>query len=183
MVEGTINYTQTSTNSGTSSIQDYLLGLGTFLVTVLIIWLLCLWIAPKFLDNTNKVLKNKFGPVVGLGILTPIILVISSIILILLGITSSIAILALGVFFLLIAISTSIFAITINNLICQKLKIDKKPIMFGTLIIVSTILWLIELVNYIGPVISIISTILGFGIITYYILFNKNIDKKKDKKD
>ena len=78
-VNGTVNYTEAKTNSPT--IGNYLLALGRFLVTVIIIWLLCLWITPKFLSRTDLVLTKKFPSTIGLGILTPIVIAILSVIL------------------------------------------------------------------------------------------------------
>ena len=78
IVTGDINYTQSKT---TSSIQSYIISLGRFLVTAVIIWLLCLWLAPKFLDRTNYILSKKLPSTIGLGILTPIVLIIVSVIL------------------------------------------------------------------------------------------------------
>ena len=183
IVLGDINYTQITNSS--PSIQSYILALGKFLVTVIIIWLLCLWLTPKFVNQTDLILTNKLPSTICFGILTPIAIMIASVIFLLLGITSSIAVLSLIILFIAYAISSSIFVITINNLICKKLKVEKLISKLGFLILIAVILWLIALIPFIGKVISIIAAILGLGILINGILpsnRNKNFSENKKVK-
>ena len=171
-----------SSGFDSNSTTDYLLSLGTVILNAVMIWLLLLWLAPKFLKNTNKLLLNKILPVIGLGILAPIVLTIISIILLILGLTAPFGMLTLGTLFLLMAISTSIFIITINNIVCDKFKIEKNIVKFATLIGISIVLWLICEIPYIGAIISILVVLIGLGIIVSNLIL-KNIDKtKKEKK-
>lgn len=146
-------------------IQEYILSFGKFVITAIIIWLLCLWLTPKFLKNAHELLSKKLLPVIGYGILTPIIITIAFIVLLLLGITSKVALLGLGLLLLLIAISASIFVIAINLILCEKLKIEKIIQTFGMLIISSTVIWLLTLIPYVGIFLKLIFSILGLGII------------------
>lgn len=181
-VSGSTNFTEKSSeNSDSTSIQDYILSLGTFVATIAIIWLLCLWIAPKFLNNTDKLMTEKLLPVIGFGLLTPIVIAILFIILLILGITSKIALLSLGVLFLLIAISSSISVIGVNNIICNKFKIEKTIVKFEILVASSIVIWLLTLIPYVGGLISFILTILGLGIIVISIIPART-KKKEDKK-
>lgn len=178
-VAGTTNFTEKSATENSTSIQDYLLELGIFVTTVAIIWLICLWLAPKFLNNTNKLLTEKWLPVVGFGLLTPVVITIAFIILLILGITTKIALLSLGILFLLIAISSSISVIGINNIICNKFKIEKTIAKFGILVASSIVIWLLTLIPYVGGLISFVLTILGLGIIIISIIPAKT--KKKEE--
>lgn len=182
IVTGSINYT--SNSSSAPSIQTYILSLGRFLVTVLIIWLLCLWLAPKFLNRSGDIISKKLPSTIGFGILTPIILLIVSAVLLLLGIASTIAGLGLVILFTVCMIGSSIFVIAFNNLICKKLNIEKSIGRFGVLIITAAILWLIALIPVIGGAISIITSILGIGILINGILpSNRNKDFSEDKSE
>ena len=178
IVLGDVNYTQ---SQGTStSIQSYILSLGRFLVTVVIIWLLCLWLAPKFLNRTDLILTKKLPSTIGLGILTPIVLLFVVALLLLINITVTIGTLGLIILFVACAISTSIFVITINNLICKKLNIEKSIGKFGILILTAIILWFIGLIPFVGGVVSIIVAVLGLGIIINGTLpANRNKDFSK----
>ena len=179
-VNGKVNFTQMTTSSNT--IEKYLLSLGTFITTIVLIWLIGLWISPKFIKSCDKLLISKPLPVIGFGLLTPFVLIFAFVLLLLLNITSSIALLLLALLFILIGISTSVFVMTINNLICNKLKIQKTIGIFGMLIVSSIVLWLIALIPYIGSIISFIAVIIGIGIIvSNIVLKNKEAESKKEK--
>lgn len=67
-VKGTVNYNAPKVSpekSIRSIIADYILDLGGFLAFVLIIWLVCLVLAPKFLANTNKYVGKKTLGILG----------------------------------------------------------------------------------------------------------------------
>ncbi len=175
-VMGEIAFKQ-ETHANETTLQNYILSLGTFLATVIIIWLLCLWLTPKFLDKTvNFVTTKKILPVIGFGILTPFVGILLAILLFILGITSTIGLLLLITLFVLIAISTAIFVITINNLVCHKLKVEKTIGKFGILIASAIILWLVSLIPYVGSIIGMVAIVIGLGIILSSLLLK---DKKQ----
>ena len=177
-VYGEANFNKVIANND-STIKDYILSIGTFIATVLIIWLACLWIAPKFLDNTRSLVSKKTLPVIGIGLLTPIVTVIISIILFMIGITAPIGFITLGILFILLAISKSIFTISINNLICNRFKIEKTAGILGTLIASSAVLYLIGLIPYVGSIVNFIVIVIGLGIIIYSV----PVKFKKEKKE
>lgn len=185
-VAGSANFVQSDSDS--ISVQDYILDLGKFVVTVVVIWLLALWLAPKFLNNSTDLIQKKLLPVAGLGILTPIVVIALFVLCILLGITANIAILAFILQIVLLIISLSVFVIAINQVICNKLKIEKRPTQFGTLIITAICFWLISLIPYVGTILEVIFSIIGMGIVVYSIIPKKkekkveSIDKKTDAK-
>lgn len=178
-VSGETKYTEKKIEA--KNIQDYLLSLGTFVSSVVIIWLLCLWLAPKLLENSNKLLVSKTLPVIGLGILTPIAMTVAFVILLLLGITSGIAFLLLASLFILIGISSSMFITAINNIICNKLKIQKTIGIFGMLILSSIVLWLIALIPVVGTLVTFAAVIIGLGIITSNILLKDKEPQSKEQ--
>lgn len=180
-VKGEVKFDQEIV-SNTNTIQDYLLSLGSITATTILVWLLCLWLTPKFLGNTSNLLTKKTLKVIGLGIIAPIILAIASIILIVLGLTTGFGLLVLSALCILIAISTSIFIITINNLVCNKLNITKNIRVFGMLVATSIVLWLIGLIPYVGGIIGFVGVIIGMGIISTNLL-NKNSKNKEPKKE
>lgn len=148
-----------------NSIQDVIMRLGTYVVTIVIIWLLCLWLAPKFLkNNTSLLTTKKILPVIGLGILTPIALFVLGILFFILGITVTLGFVSFLILFGLIMISNAMFIITFNNILCSRLKIEKTMGIFGMLIATSAVLWLVGLIPYVGPVLGFIVSVLGMGI-------------------
>lgn len=189
IVSGSVNYTPTKLSAEKSVqniISDYILDLGCFLVFVIIIWLICLWLTPKFLENTYSYVGKKSLKILGYGLLTLIAIPIACIILILLELTSSFSLLLLALYIIAIVLSKSLFTITANNYLCSKLKINKNSGIFGMLIVSGIIIWVLTQIPYIGGFISFIITILGLGILISSILPKKtsknNLDSKKDIK-
>lgn len=177
-VTGEITYNQAQSGN---SIQSYLISLGTIIATAILVWLVCLWLAPKFVKKENLIDKRNILPEIGLGILTPIVLIVVSLILIVLGITSPFGLWVLALTFILMGLSTSIFVISLNNLVCNKLKIEKNIGKFGMLIVTAAVLWLIGLIPYVGMIFGVIVVIIGLGIIVYH-LFKKEKKEEKGKK-
>lgn len=172
-VNGSINFTKISNASKEKSIETYIMSLATFVITVSLIWLVGLWIAPKFIKSCDNLLIKKPLPVIGLGLLTPIVFVIAFIILLIISITSSFAMLLLPIFFTLLGISSSVTIISINNIICNKLKIEKALIKFGVLIITTIATWLICLIPFIGGFISLACVIIGTGLVASNLVLKK----------
>lgn len=182
-VTGSVNYSPVTTSTKSKSISSYILALGRFIVTVLVIWLLYLWLAPKFLENTGVLLSKKLLPVIGSGILTPIIFVIAFVLLLILGLTSNIAIIGTMLFAVLLMISNSTFVIAINNLVCKKFNISKNTTTFGVLIITSAVIWLLELIPVVGSILNFVIMIIGLGILVNAIIPEKEKSKKTSKKE
>lgn len=164
--------------SDDNTIQDKMVSLVTFIVTVIVIWLICLWLAPKFLKNSSALLTSKkVLPVIGFGILTPIVAIILSVIFLILGITSTLSLLLIIGLILLMAIGTSIFVIAVNYIVCDKLKVQKTMGILGMLVASSIVLWAIGLIPVVGSIIEIIAVLLGLGIVISSIVLK---DKKQE---
>lgn len=177
-VSGETKFTKNITTEISTShlIYNYIISLGSFIIFVLVVWLLCLWLAPKFLNNSNKLVGKKTLYVSGLGVLTLIAIPIICIILIFLNLTANISLVLLALYILAIVISRVLFTIVANNFICSKLKFDKNIARFAILIITSIIVYIISNLPYIGWLLSLIITILGLGILIYSILPKKEND-------
>lgn len=179
LVSGTVTFDKIQKSFNTS-IGSIILDLGNFIAFLLIIWLLCLWLTPKFLKNTSSYVGKKTLPILGYGLLALIAIPIVSLIFILLQLTSGISFILLGFYILAIILSRSLFTITANNYICSKLNINKNLGIFGTLIISGIIIWAITQIPYVGTIISLIITILGLGILTYSIVPKRESKENKE---
>ena len=186
VVSGNVNYSasKTSTEKSTRSIiANYILDLGAFIAFVLIIWLICLALAPKFLASTNKYVGKKSLNIFGKGLLTLIVTPIICIILIFLQLTSGFSLFLLALYVLAIILSKSLFTITTNNYVCSKLNVNKNTGIFGMLIVSGIVIWVITKLPYIGGLVSFIIAVLGLGILVASILperAKKNKDSLKE---
>ena len=154
-------------------VADYIFDLGAFLAFVLIIWLACLLIAPKFLNDTNKFVGKKTLNVLGTGLLTLIAVPIACVILLLLQLTAGISLLAVALYVLALVVAKSIFTIVANNYLCSKLNINKNTGIFGMLIVSGIIVWVISELPYVGGIASFVIVVLGLGVLVSAILPKK----------
>lgn len=188
-INGSVTYKAhkaSSENTVGEIIADYIFELGAFLVLVVIIWLVCLWFAPKFLADTNKYVGKKTLKVLGTGLLTLIAVPIVCIILLLLQLTAGISLLTIAIYVFALIVAKSIFTIIANNYLCSKLKIDKNIGIFGMLIVSGIIIWAICKLPYIGGIVSFVISLLGLGVIVSAIFpkkNNKTKDSETDKKE
>lgn len=154
-------------------VASYILDLGAFLAFVIIIWLVCLWVAPKFLNDTNKFVGKKTLNVLGTGLFTLIAVPIACIILLLLQLTAGISLLTVAIYILALIVAKSIFTIVANNYLCSKLNINKNTGIFGMLIVSGVIVWVISELPYVGGIVSFIISVLGLGVLVSAILPKK----------
>ena len=144
----------------TFDITDYIYSLGTILVSVIVIWLIGLWFAPKVLQTSSNAMSwKKALQIIGLGIIVPIVLALLTIIILLIPIASQFVLLLLCLLMILFFISTSVTLIDINDGICNKCNISKNVYKLGFLIIVTFIYWLLTLIPYLGTILSLITVI------------------------
>ena len=186
LINGNINYKAPKISSEKpvgEIIANYILDLGTFIAFIIIIWLVCLWLAPKFLNSTNIYVGKKTLNVLGTGLLTLIAVPIACIILLILQLTSSISLLTIAIYILALVVAKAIFTIIANNYLCSKLNINKNTGIFGMLIVSSIIVWILCELPYIGGIITFIISVLGLGVLVSAILPKKSEKTKKVKTD
>lgn len=176
IVNGTVTYKAPKVSPEKSVreiVASYISDLGAFLAFVIIIWLVCLWLAPKFLNDTNKFVGKKTLNVLGTGLLTLIAVPIACIILLLLQLTAGISLLTVAIYILALIVAKSIFTIVANNYLCSKLNINNNTGIFGMLIVSGVIVWVISELPYVGGIVSFIISVLGLGVLVSAILPEK----------
>lgn len=176
LVQGDINYSKYDVNANkntTEIVLDKAISLcGTLLYTA-IVFLLAAWLAPKFVEKSASNISTKAFKAFGIGVLGFIVATAVSFGLLFSYIGVPVAFAILGILVLMMSISFAITAICITFKAKEKFKITKKPIFGLALILVTIILWALQQIPYVGWVVSMIVTFLGFGIILLY-LFTKN---------
>ena len=147
----------------TPSISNYISSFVNFLFLTILVWLLYLWIAPKFTQNIQDLLKNKKSSIALYGILGLIVLPIISIILLISSLASLAGIILLVIYILLLCIAKSIFTIALSSVLCEKWKLQKFGAKLGILLVSSLVIWLISLIPYIGSILALAMIIIGLG--------------------
>lgn len=167
-------------------IKDKLNDLYTLLVISLVIVLIVVYAMPKFADKEQKIVENKLGTTFGYGALALILIPVACLILFctILGILPAVA-LFLVYLFIIMQVATPLVAIAMAKIICQKINKNTKgfTLLFSMLLVLA--IWVLELIPVLGSIVSLLTAILGLGIIVYAIFHStiepKNNSKKDDK--
>ena len=163
-------------------IKEKLNDLYTLLVVSLVIVLIVVYAMPKFADKEQKIVENKLAATFGYGALALILVPFVCLLLFctILGILPSIVLL-LVYLFIIMQVATPLVAIAIAKIICQKINKNTKgfTLLFSMLLVFA--IWVLELIPVLGSIVSLLTAILGLGIIVYAI-FHSTIEPKKDSK-
>lgn len=163
-------------------IREKLNDLYTLLVVSLVIVLIVVYAMPKFADKEQKIVENKLAATFGYGALALILIPVACLLLFftILGILPAVA-LFLVYLFIIMQVATPLVSIAIAKIICQKINKKTKgfTLLFGMLLVLA--IWILELIPVLGSIVSLLTAILGLGIIVYAI-FHSTIEPKKDSK-
>lgn len=180
IVKGETKFTafDTSTETKTLSVMDYILDLVSVLVYTLVIYLLLNWLMPKFFEKSSITLKKSALSTFGIGILA--FLVTPMVALILLCLTLFPLSLTLAtVYGILLAISFTVVAGGLTLLLKDKLGFANKKALL--LVIVTIVLWALKQIPFVGSIITVIISIFGLGIIIKNIINrNKPLELKEE---
>ena len=163
-------------------IKEKLNDLYTLLVVSLVIVLIIVYAIPKFADKEQKIVENKLPATFGYGALALILIPVACLILFctILGILPSIALLIVYLF-IIMQVATPLVAIAMAKIICQKINKNTKGfnLLFSMLLVLA--IWVLELIPVLGSIVSLLTAMLGLGIIVYAV-FHSTIEPKKDSK-
>ena len=177
LVQGTINYSKSESGDNTQStkeiIIDKVISLCETLLYTAVVFLLAMFFAPKFIEKSKEFIGKKSLTAFGIGLLACVIAVVVSFALLFSYIGTPLAFAIMGLLVIMMSIGFAITSTCITYKVAEKMKIEKKALICLTLAIVTIIIWVLKQLPYIGFIVTIITTVLGFGIILSY-LFNKS---------
>ena len=176
-VTGEIIYSEptvTTKNFGTKLV-DYAIDLAGTLVTTLVIFGILLLLAPKFVQKTPELVKEKWHVSLGFGLLALVAVPIAAIILMVTVIGTSIAFTVLSAYMLVASVAYAITAIALGNFLGSKVKALEKFKNVFAIIITTIVLWILMQIPFVGLGVSLLSTIFGLGILVTSFM------KKKEK--
>ena len=180
-VQGDINYHKENDNSVASIIIEKVISLCNSILYVLVVFLLCLWLAPKFLSQvTNYMTVGNCAKAFGIGILTILGGIAIGITLLFTVVGIPVGIATIGLTILLSSIATAITSISITYKLKEKFKYSKNYMTYLTLAGIVIVIWALKLIPYVGTAISFVVTSIGVGIVVHYII-TKNHTKKENK--
>lgn len=180
IVAGDINYTEIVKEDFTGNIvKDYALDLLKVLIVSLIVILILVFAAPKFVDKQYSMLTTKTLTTLGYGLLALFVIPLVCIILFftVIGIIPALAILFAYIF--IISISPAIVAIPLGKLICAKMNKQSNGFIVLMSMVCVLIIWILTNIPILGGFFSLATAIFALGILICA-LFIKKSDKGKE---
>ena len=159
-------------------IAKYVLDLVKTLVLTLVVVLLLLWLAPKFIEKVENMSVGKSFAALGIGFLAPIVLTIVGILLLILSIGSQVVLSAVFVYIFLSSLGFAITAIFFTKLLSKKVKMESKVKFILFTLLVAAGMWLVDQLPFIGGLVSFLSWAFGTGLVLVNILPKKQLKEE-----
>ena len=141
--------------------------------------MLLLWLTPKFVERVGKMGVGKSFASLGIGFVTPIALVIVSILLLISTVGASIFAVGIFTFMILAFIGNAIASIFFGKLFTKVFKMEGNIKFVLFTLVSSLVLWLIALIPVAGGIISFVISIFGIGTTVVNMIFRKEKVEEK----
>ncbi len=186
LVQGEIHYSNLQNFGDSKSVGSIILDkvmdiLETVLFTV-VVFLLIAWLAPKFIEDSKNYIGKPALMSFGIGLLAFIVAIFVSFALLFSYIGISLAFAIFAVFMLMLSISFAITTTCITFKAKEKFNFSKKYLTIVTLVVVTLILWVLEQIPYVGTIVTIIVSLVGFGTLLSYIFKTTKKEKAVEAK-
>lgn len=157
------NYNSIASKNILSNILDYVLNLVGLLVLAYVIYLLIHKFAPNYLDKMSNITGLNLLKSLGIGIVFLILIPIISILLLISVVGSAIGLILLLIYITLLLVAKPIFIIALATF--AKNKLSDRFNIYLYILATTVILSLISLIPYVGFAISMLVSLIGFGMI------------------
>lgn len=176
VVKGLTNYNFVDVDKEYTSNKtiDFIESALSLIILAIVVFILCRWLNCKVLNSsTNDFIKN-LPKYLLYGLLGLIVIPVLCILLLICGITINLAFILLAMYFVLMLLASSIVIIVLSKLIAEKLntkfdKVNKTLLTILSIIVLSIIYKLLQLIPILEMAITFLFVIVGIGI------FIKNI--------
>ena len=179
MIAGEI--TKQEAGTATGSVSSYITSGLTIVFTTLVIVLLLIWLAPNFVKRVTNMGVAKSFVSLGIGVATPIVAILLSIILILTVVGISVFSSMLVGLIWIAMLATSITSLYVAGLITKLFKNSNRIMLIVFSLIASLVLWGLGFVPYVGGFLSVVFVLFGIGTTLVNIVYTKESTKKKEK--
>ena len=164
-----------------SIILSYVVDLIKTLLYTLVVVLLLLWLAPKFVDKVGQMSIAKDFASLGIGLAAFASVIVGSIILMITVVGLPLAISSIILLIILTSISFSITSIFFGKLFSKLLKIEGNVKFVLITLASSIVLWIISQVPVLGALANILITLFGVGAIIINIVCKKDTKVEETK--
>lgn len=148
-----------------SIIVSYIFNALSNLIFTFVIILLALWLAPKFTNRVNSMNTKKSLICFGIGIITPIVTIVTLMLLLISSVCSTIALAGTFVFIAICMSAKAFTSIYFGNLLTKVFKWEGNTKFVLSCLIASLIIWAISQIPFIGGLFGFLIALFGIGIL------------------
>ena len=158
-------------------VSSYIMKFVCTILYALVVILLATFYAPKFIEKANYTLMKRPFIGTGIGILAIVLIPIFALFLMVIGFLSYIGIALFAIYGLILSITLPIFSMVIAKSIEKKLKTPSKGKFILFSILSAIVLWILQIVPYIGGYISLFIFVLGLGTFLFSFFIRKDVSE------
>lgn len=183
-VSGNVKYNVNTSNTGKeTSVASIILGyvseaiqalLLTFVLTAILLWL-----TPKFVNRVGNMSVGKSFASLGIGVVTPVVLVIVALLLAISVVGLKMLLPATFIFVAFSLIASSITSIFFGKLFTKLLKTDSKVKFVLFTLLSNLVLWLLTKIPFVGGFIGLLVYAFGIGTLLVNIVCRKEVIVEK----
>lgn len=166
---GNVTYKKAMEKVDADPVSSYIVsGLGTIVFDV-VMYLVLLFIAPKFVERTKEYVSTKGLLAFAIGLAFTVLVPLIAFTLMVTGIGAGLGMLLVFIYVCVLMLNACIVSVTANEFLAEKLKLSSDKLKKVLLLIpVSLIIWILRKLPLVGSWVSIIVFLVGIGIVTFY---------------
>ena len=181
-VKGKVNFSSINTDTEVSTItkmNDFLTSVLSLAVLAIVLFVIGKWLNCKFISTYPDLVKNLPKSLL-YGFLTLIVVPVISLILLICGVTINLAFILTALYLVLLLIASSIVIVILSKLVAEKLnvkfeKANNTLLTILSIIVLSIVYKLIQLIPVLGSITIFAFLIIGIGILINNIIPNKEV--------
>ena len=181
-VKGKVNFSSINTDTEVNTItkiSDFLASVLSLAVLAIVLLVIGKWLNCKFINTYPDFVKNLPKSLL-YGFLTLIVVPVASLILLICGVTINLAFILTALYLVLLLIASSIVIVILSKLVAEKLnvkfeKANNTLLTILSIIVLSIVYKLIQLIPVLGSITIFAFLIIGIGILINNIIPNKEV--------
>lgn len=181
-VEGKVNFSSINTDTKVNTItkmNDFLTSVLSLVVLAIVLFVIGKWLNCKFINTYPDFVKNLPKSLL-YGFLALIVIPIASLILLICGVTINLAFILTALYLVLLLVASSIVIVILSKLVAEKLnvkfeKANNTLLTILSIIVLSIVYKLIQLIPVLGSITIFAFLIIGIGILINNIIPNKEV--------
>ncbi len=177
-VKGEVKFTEVKNEqlSASEIVKMYVLSFINVFAYSAVVIALIINLIPKAADKLTYCLSKRSFATATVGILGVVLVPIISVIVLAAGLFLYLGIALLAIYVLMLSITISILGIAVGNYLANKLKSKTKMKTILLCYATVAVIWLLQLIPYVGSWISIFTIVFGYGLILFALFSKKKVE-------